>query len=160
MCSTIFASLGIQPDPGEAIFSYGNIRKASNILAHHLIKNGLQREDVVMVYAHRSVDLVVAVMAVLKAGATFSVIGANDHIHRSLSAYIAERSCLSSVPPDGLPPRSRSSRSCGSDGAGKIGPTVREFISTEIKIKWKSQLLSYSQTGPLLVETTETVSIY
>jgi L-aminoadipate-semialdehyde dehydrogenase len=28
-----------------------------------------------MIYAHRSVDLVVAVMAVLKAGAIFSVIG-------------------------------------------------------------------------------------
>jgi len=32
-----------------------------------------------MVYAHRSVDLVVAVMAVLKAGATFSVIGTPTH---------------------------------------------------------------------------------
>ncbi|KAJ3517904.1 hypothetical protein NLJ89_g217 [Agrocybe chaxingu] len=59
----------------RVVFSYGAILRASNILAHHLIKNGVQREDVVMVYAHRSVDLVVAVMAVLKAGATFSVIG-------------------------------------------------------------------------------------
>lgn len=62
--------------PQETVaFSYGSILRASNILAHHLISNGIQREDVVMVYAHRSVDLVVAVMAVLKAGATFSVIG-------------------------------------------------------------------------------------
>lgn len=62
--------------PQEKItFSYGAILQASNVLAHHLIKNGIQREEVVMVYAHRSVDLVVAVMAVLKAGATFSVIG-------------------------------------------------------------------------------------
>jgi L-aminoadipate-semialdehyde dehydrogenase len=59
----------------KVTFSYGAIRNASNILAHHLIKGGVQREEVVMVYAHRSVDLVVAVMAVLKAGATFSVIG-------------------------------------------------------------------------------------
>ena len=56
-------------------FTYGAILRASNILAHYLIRGGIQREDVVMVYAHRSVDLVVAVMAVLKAGATFSVIG-------------------------------------------------------------------------------------
>lgn len=63
----------------KQVFTYGHIRKASNILAHHLIKNGIKREDVVMVYAHRSVDLVVAVMAVLKAGATFSVIGADAH---------------------------------------------------------------------------------
>lgn len=56
-------------------FSYGAIWRASNVLAHHLLKSGIQREEVVMVYAHRSVDLVVAVMAILKAGATFSVIG-------------------------------------------------------------------------------------
>lgn len=56
-------------------YTYGQIRRAANILAHHLIAGGVQREEVVMVYAHRSVDLVVAVMAVLKAGATFSVIG-------------------------------------------------------------------------------------
>lgn len=57
-------------------FTYGDILKASNVLAHHLLMGGMQREEVVMVYAHRSVELVVAVMAILKAGATFSVIGA------------------------------------------------------------------------------------
>ena len=56
-------------------YSYGTIRCVSNILAHHLLHAGVQREEVVMVYAHRSVELVVAVMAVLKIGATFSVIG-------------------------------------------------------------------------------------
>lgn len=59
----------------RVIFSYGAILQASNTLSHHLIRGGIQREDVVIIYAHRSVDLVVAVMAVLKAGATFSVIG-------------------------------------------------------------------------------------
>jgi L-2-aminoadipate reductase len=56
-------------------YSYGTIRHVSNILAHHLLQAGVQREEVVMVYAHRSVELVVAVMAILKIGATFSVIG-------------------------------------------------------------------------------------
>ena len=56
-------------------YTYGDILQAANILAHHLIEGGVQREEVVMVYAYRSVELVVAVMAVLKAGATFSVIG-------------------------------------------------------------------------------------
>ncbi|KAG6836717.1 putative NRPS-like protein biosynthetic cluster [Arthromyces matolae] len=55
-------------------YTYSQILHAANILAHHLIKEGVQREEVVTIYAHRSVDLVVAVMAVLKAGATFSVI--------------------------------------------------------------------------------------
>lgn len=56
-------------------WSYKEIDGASNILAHHLLNGGIQREEVVMVYAYRGVDLVVAVMGVLKAGATFSVIG-------------------------------------------------------------------------------------
>jgi L-2-aminoadipate reductase len=56
-------------------YSYNTIRCASNILAHHLLARGIQREEVVMVYAYRSVELVVAVMAILKAGAIFSVIG-------------------------------------------------------------------------------------
>lgn len=56
-------------------FSYGTMLRASNILAHHLISGGVKPGDIVMVYAHRSVDLVVAVIGALKAGAAFSVIG-------------------------------------------------------------------------------------
>lgn len=56
-------------------FTYRQIDEASNVLAHHLVKGGVQRADVVTVYSTRGVDLVVAVMGVLKAGATFSVIG-------------------------------------------------------------------------------------
>lgn len=56
-------------------FTYKQIDEASNVLAHHLVKSGVEREEVVTVYSTRGVDLVVAVMGVLKAGATFSVIG-------------------------------------------------------------------------------------
>jgi L-aminoadipate-semialdehyde dehydrogenase len=59
----------------DRVFTYRNIHEASNVLAHYLIAQGVTRGDVVMVYAHRGVDLVVAVMGTLKAGATFSVIG-------------------------------------------------------------------------------------
>jgi len=55
-------------------FSYRTINQASNILAHHLVNAGIQRGEVVMLYSYRGVDLVVAIMGVLKAGATFSVI--------------------------------------------------------------------------------------
>jgi L-aminoadipate-semialdehyde dehydrogenase len=44
-------------------------------LAQALIRGGINVEDVVIIYAYRAVELVVAIMAVLKAGATFSVIG-------------------------------------------------------------------------------------
>jgi L-aminoadipate-semialdehyde dehydrogenase len=56
-------------------YNYEQIHHASNAVAHYLVDNGIQREDVVMIYAYRGVDLVIAIMGVLKAGATFSVIG-------------------------------------------------------------------------------------
>ncbi|KAG6861299.1 hypothetical protein C0995_001854 [Termitomyces sp. Mi166 len=100
-------------------FTYSHILHAANILSHHLIKEGVQREEVVMIYAHRSVDLVVAVMAVLKAGATFSVID---------PAYPASRQIiyLRVAQPRAL---------VVLKGAGTISPPVREFLSTELKIR-------------------------
>jgi L-2-aminoadipate reductase len=59
----------------DKIFTYRHIHEASNVLAHCLVAHKVDRGDVVMVYAYRGVDLVVAVMGILKAGATFSVIG-------------------------------------------------------------------------------------
>lgn len=56
-------------------YNYQQIHYASNTVAHYLVSQGIQREDVVMIYAYRGVDLVIAIMGVLKAGATFSVIG-------------------------------------------------------------------------------------
>lgn len=56
-------------------FTYKQIHEASNLVAHYLLANGVKREDVVMIYAYRGVDLVIAIIGVLKAGATFSVIG-------------------------------------------------------------------------------------
>jgi L-aminoadipate-semialdehyde dehydrogenase len=66
-------------------FTYSMILRASNTVAHKLLRAGIQREDVVMVYAHRSVELLVAVMGILKAGAIFSVIG--ERRNQSLPPY-------------------------------------------------------------------------
>ncbi|KAF8180379.1 alpha-aminoadipate reductase Lys1p [Pholiota molesta] len=123
-------------EPQErVVYTYGAILKASNVLAHHLIKNGIQREEVVMVYAHRSVDLVVAVMAVLKAGATFSVIG--------ISCVPASRQIiyLRVAQPRGL---------VVLKGAGKIGPSVREFLSDELKIKVEVPALEVFPDGRIV----------
>ncbi|KAI0305172.1 L-aminoadipate-semialdehyde dehydrogenase large subunit [Multifurca ochricompacta] len=99
-------------------FSYGTILRASNILAHHLISGGVQRGDVVMIYAHRSVDLVVAVFGTLKVGAAFSVID---------PAYPPSRQTiyLRVAQPRGL---------VVLKGAGTINPTVRAFIASELRI--------------------------
>ncbi|KAK0386994.1 hypothetical protein NLU13_5308 [Sarocladium strictum] len=58
----------------ERIFTYRQINQASNQLAHHLIAHGCNVGDVVVIYAYRGVDLVVAYMGALKAGATVSVL--------------------------------------------------------------------------------------
>ncbi|ODV93836.1 hypothetical protein PACTADRAFT_51586 [Pachysolen tannophilus NRRL Y-2460] len=58
----------------DRIFTYKQINEASNIVGNYLVKTGIKRGDIVMIYAYRGVDLVVAIMGVLKAGATFSVI--------------------------------------------------------------------------------------
>ena len=52
------------------VFTYSQINGASNQVAHHLLQNGIERGDVVMIYAHRGVDLVVSVFGVLKAVST------------------------------------------------------------------------------------------
>ena len=49
-------------------FTYRQIHYASNLLANHLVANGIKHGNVVTVYAYRGVDLVVAVMGVLKSG--------------------------------------------------------------------------------------------
>ena len=46
-------------------FTYKQIYEASNILAHYLRDAGITNGDVVMIWAHRSVDLVVSIMGTL-----------------------------------------------------------------------------------------------
>ncbi|KAF8434536.1 hypothetical protein L210DRAFT_3553148 [Boletus edulis BED1] len=115
-------------------YTYGDIRRASNILAHHLLQGGIKREEVVMIYAYRSVELVVAVMAVLKAGATFSVID---------PAYPPSRQqiYLQVAQPRGLVVLA---------GAGRIGPSVREFLSNNLKIRVEVPALEFSPSGGIL----------
>lgn len=64
----------LDPEAKERVFTYRQINEASNAIAHHLISQGIKKGDVVMIYAYRGVDFVVAVMGVLKSGATFSAI--------------------------------------------------------------------------------------
>ena len=43
-------------------FTYRQIHEGSNTLAHHLIESGVQRGEVIMIYAYRSVELVISIM--------------------------------------------------------------------------------------------------
>jgi L-aminoadipate-semialdehyde dehydrogenase len=133
----------VQSLPGsteKSVFSYGAIRRASNVLAHHLLRSGIQREEVVMIYAHRSVELLVAVMAILKAGATFSVIDpAYPPSRQSVYLQVAQ--------PRGL---------IVLRDAGKINPTIREFISNELMIRVEVPGLQVHIDGTIIGDDSET----
>ncbi|KAB7764409.1 non-ribosomal peptide synthetase, partial [Xanthomonas maliensis] len=56
---------------GDSALSYSELDVRANQLAHHLIAHGIGPEDRVALFLHRSHDLVVAILAVLKAGAAY-----------------------------------------------------------------------------------------
>ncbi|PKY43091.1 large subunit of L-aminoadipate-semialdehyde dehydrogenase [Rhizophagus irregularis] len=113
------------------IFTYRHIYEASNLVARYLIRNGIEREDVVMIYAYRGVDLVVAIMGVLKAGATFSVID---------PAYPPDRQniYLSVAVPRGIILLKRT---------GTLHPSVRAYIQENLEIKCEIPALEIADDG-------------
>ncbi|KAF9438801.1 large subunit of alpha-aminoadipate reductase [Entomortierella beljakovae] len=140
----VFESRDILSDDGTGrvvgqqkfVYTFGQLHEASNLAAHALVKGGIQPEDVVMVYAYRGVDLVIAVMAVLKAGATFSVID---------PAYPPNRQkiYLSVARPRGLIVLAH---------AGTLDPIVRSYIQEgeDFKIACEIPGLQITKDGSIL----------
>ncbi|TPX36960.1 hypothetical protein SmJEL517_g00958 [Synchytrium microbalum] len=115
-------------------FTYKHIHEASNIVAHHLMRNGIQREDVVVLYSYRGVDLVVAIMGVLKAGATFSVID---------PAYPSQRQTiyLSVAQPRGLVVLRK---------AGVLSDEVRDYAKDNLHIACEIPALELLDDGSVI----------
>lgn len=87
-----------------------------------------------MVYAHRGVDLVVAVMGVLKAGATFSVIDpAYPPPRQNIYLEVAKPRALVVI-----------------EKAGKLNDLVREYISNELAILTEIPALAIQDDGTLI----------
>lgn len=124
------------PPPASKVreLTYRELDEASNVLAHHLLASGLQREEVVTVYAHRGADLVVAVLGTLKAGGTFSVID---------PAYPPSRQIiyLQVAKPRALVVLAK---------AGKLHASVRTCIKEELEIRTEVPALELSQDGNLM----------
>ena len=51
--------------------TYGELDKKANSLANHLIKNGIKNNDIVCIMTNRSIETIVAMYAILKAGGAF-----------------------------------------------------------------------------------------
>lgn len=123
---------------GEGSFTYKQINEASNILGHLLVKSGIQRGDVVMIYSHRGVDLVVAVMGILKAGATFSVLDpAYPPDRQNIYLEVAKPSALVVI-------------AKATQEAGEISGTVRAFISANLKLRIEVPGLALRGDGSLI----------
>lgn len=122
----------------ERVFTYKQIDEASNVLAHHLVSNGVQRGEVVMLYSHRGVDLVVAVMGTLKAGATFSVID---------PAYPSDRQIIYL---DVAKPRALVVIDKATQEAGPLSQTVREYISSSLQIRTEVPALKLQNDGSVV----------
>ncbi|EME41301.1 hypothetical protein DOTSEDRAFT_81657 [Dothistroma septosporum NZE10] len=119
-------------------FTYQTINESSNIVAHHLVSHGVQRGEVVMVYAHRGVDLVVAVMAVLKAGATFSVID---------PAYPPDRQIIYL---EVAQPRALINIDKAIRDSGPLHQTVRKFINEKLQLRTEVPALKLQDDGSVV----------
>ncbi|CUM66147.1 uncharacterized protein PRCAT00003804001 [Priceomyces carsonii] len=108
----------LDPKSKTRTFSYQQINQASNIVGNYLKNTGIKKGDIVMIYAYRGVDLMVAVMGVLKAGATFSVID---------PAYPPARQniYLSVAKPRGIIVIGK---------AGTLDPLVKNYIKDELDV--------------------------
>jgi len=119
-------------------FTYRQINEASNVLAHHLVNAGVKRGEVVMSYSHRGVDLVVTVMGILKAGATFSVIDPSYPPDRQ-NIYL-----------DVARPRALVVIEKATEEAGELTAKVRAFIKENLDLRTEVPGLKLRDDGSLV----------
>ncbi|GJN86343.1 L-aminoadipate-semialdehyde dehydrogenase large subunit [Purpureocillium lilacinum] len=121
----------------ERTFTYRQINESSNQLAHHFLANGCQVGDVVAIYAYRGVDLVVAYMGALKAGATVSVLDPQ---------YPPERQ---KVLLEVANPRFLVCIQRAIDEFGELSALVRDFVADRLQIKSTVPALQLLDDGGL-----------
>lgn len=108
----------LSPESKDRTFTYRQINEASNVIAHHLISQGIKKGDVVMIYAYRGVDFVIAVMGVLKSGATFSAIDpAYPPARQNIYLSVAKPQALIVI-----------------KKAGVLAPLVKQYIKDELNL--------------------------
>ncbi|PMB71723.1 L-2-aminoadipate reductase large subunit [Beauveria bassiana] len=121
----------------ERRFTYRQIFEASNILAHHLHEAGVTNGDVVMIWAHRSVDLVIAIMGTLASGATMSIL---DPLYpptrQQIYLEVAQPCALVNI-------------GKATDEAGPLAPLVRNYIDQELTLKTEVPSLRIHDDGSL-----------
>lgn len=62
--------------------TYAKLNEKSNSLAHYLIKKGIKKNDVIGIMENRSLEMIISIIAVLKAGGTYILIDNTLPAHR------------------------------------------------------------------------------
>lgn len=118
-------------------WSYRDLDSRSNQLANYLRAGGIRTGDVVAIYGHRSVALVWAILAVLKAGAAFLILDPDYPVERLIS-------CLEIATPGGF---------LHLEAAGILPEALNQFVETldlcRLELPARADLLaSYSNETP------------
>ena len=122
----------------ERRFTYRQIFEASNVVANYLHDAGIASGDVVMIWAHRSVDLVVSILGVLASAATVSILDpAYPPVRQKIYLEIAQ-------------PRAMINIAKATDEGGPLAPLVRSYIDEELHLKAEVPSLSLSDNGVLV----------
>ena len=121
----------------ERRFTYKQIYEASNILANQLHEAGITNGDVVMIFAYRSVELVIAFMGTLAAGATITVLDpAYPPARQQIYLEVSQPKALITIG------RAR-------DENGPFAPRVQKYIDEELSLKIRVPELRMSDDGHL-----------
>ncbi|WP_248277581.1 non-ribosomal peptide synthetase [Brasilonema sp. UFV-L1] len=71
----------------QIAWTYAELEKRANQLAHYLLANNIQSQDIVAIYGHRSAALVWAMLGVLKAGAAFVILDPAYPVSRLIDCF-------------------------------------------------------------------------
>jgi L-aminoadipate-semialdehyde dehydrogenase len=127
----------------ERRFTYKQIFEASAVLSHHFVQSGIQRGEVIMIFAHRGVDLVVAIMAVLAAGATFSVLD---------PLYPPDRQCIYL---EVSQPRALVVIDKATKEAGPLSEQVRTYVAENLNLRTEVPALQLKDDGTIVGGTVD-----
>ncbi|KAH7367788.1 alpha-aminoadipate reductase [Plectosphaerella cucumerina] len=118
-------------------FTYRQIDEASSTIANYLHDAGITNGDVVMIFAHRSVELITAFMGTLAAGATVTVL---DPLYppqrQQIYLEVSQPKALISIGKT-------------TDENGPLAPLVQKYIDEELGIKTQIPELRLSDSGVL-----------
>uniref|UniRef100_A0A0D2Y4B3 L-aminoadipate-semialdehyde dehydrogenase n=1 Tax=Fusarium oxysporum (strain Fo5176) TaxID=660025 RepID=A0A0D2Y4B3_FUSOF len=121
----------------ERSFNYKQIYEASNVLANQLHEAGIAHGDVVMIFAYRSVELVIAFLGTLAAGATITVLDpAYPPARQQIYLEVSQPKALITI-------------GKARDENGTFAPRVQNYIDEELSLKMQIPELRMSDDGHL-----------